>query len=696
METFLKRYSDIALAALVVAIVAMMIVPLPTLALDMLLTLNLTIAVTLLMVSLYIPSALQISAFPSLLLITTLFRLALNVSSTRLILLHADAGEVISAFGNFVVQGNYLVGGVIFLIITLIQFIVIAKGSERVSEVSARFTLDAMPGKQMSIDADLRAGAYDTEEARNKRAELQKESKLYGAMDGAMKFVKGDAIAGLIITAINLVAGMAVGMLMAKMEAGEAAQTYLLLAIGDGLMSQVPALLISTTAGIIVTRVSVEDDEGHLGEDIFGQLVAQPKAMGMAAVLLGGLAVVPGLPTVPFLTMGALVGGVSFALLRGGRAGEAEWTREEMEAVEAIEQQAEQGARQARSMLAAVTPVTLEIGPALGALLEEQGRDAWLKGMIPLMREGIFKELGVKIPGVRVRSHSSSCQAHGFRVLIEEVPVVVDEWRRGAVFVRESTERLAPFEVAPQPAPKPVSGVPASWVGQEHGAMLREAGFSVADAADYVMLRLTESLKTYAKEFVSIQQVRQSLDQLEELYPALVEEVVPSLVSLTDLAEVLRRLVAEEISVRNMPRILETLADRAEGVDGPLLLAEEARAGLSRYITHKYTGGDGTLVVYVVDREIEETIEGAVRRTDGGHYLALPPDTSREILDAVHRSVGGDVERGNQPIILTRQSIRSYASRLFRLEVPAAVVLSYQELDPALHLQPIDTIRVGV
>jgi len=345
MRAALTRYSDIGLAALVIGIVGMMIVPLPTFVLDMLLTLNFTIAVTLLMVSLYIPDALKISAFPSILLITTLFRLALNVSSTRLILLQADAGQVIASFGNFVVQGNYVVGAVIFLILTLIQFLVIAKGAERVSEVGARFTLDAMPGKQMSIDADLRAGAFDLDEARRRRNLVQKESKLYGAMDGAMKFVKGDAIAGVIMTAINITAGIIIGVLQRDMPVTDAAQTYTLLTIGDGLVSQIPALLIATTAGIIVTRVSSEDEDMHLGGDIFGQLMAQPKALAITAALLVGLGAIPGLPVVPFFLMAIIVGSIAYGLFAAQRMPADDLTEEEEARVEQVTEQAKESAR---------------------------------------------------------------------------------------------------------------------------------------------------------------------------------------------------------------------------------------------------------------------------------------------------------------------------------------------------------------
>lgn len=694
IQEFLTKNSDLALAFMVTAIIGMMIVPLPSFLLDMLLTLNITIAVTLLMVSLYVPGAIEISTFPSLLLVTTLFRLALNVSSTRLILLYADAGEVISSFGNFVVQGNYVVGAVIFLILTLIQFLVIAKGSERVSEVAARFTLDAMPGKQMSIDADLRAGAFDLDEARRRRALVQKESKLYGAMDGAMKFVKGDAIAGIIMTSINIIAGMIVGIVMLDMPAAEAAGTYTLLTIGDGLVSQIPALLISTSAGIIVTRVGGGDDDGHLGGDIFRQIVAQPKALAIAAVVLGLLGIIPGLPTVPFLLMGTVVGLAAWGLMRAGPLGEGELTQEQAQQVEEVEEEAKSGARQARAMIPALTPLALDIGSALASEIAGE-REEWLRGMVPSMREGVFHEIGVKVPGVRVRTGARHCGARQFMISLDEVPVDMGEVPRGSVLVNEDPASLEVFEITAQPTRHPVTGQPAAWIDKDDRQTVESAGYSTWDAAAYMLLRLTATLKENASEFVGLQQVQQMLDQLEGPYPASVQEVIPKLIALPELTNILRRLAEEGISLRNLPRILEVLSERAQNIKDPVELTEEVRAGLSRYITHKYAGHDGTVVVYVVDRDVEEMISKAVRKTPQGSFLALAPTDTQAILAGVRAQLEGDVAAGRAPIVLTDQAVRRYLRKLVSLEMPQATVLSYQELDPALRIQPIGRIEAS-
>lgn len=694
IRDFLAQYSDVALAGLVIGIIGMMIIPLPTQLLDLLLTLNITVAVTLLMVSLYIPRALDIAAFPSILLITTLFRLGLNISTTRLILLHADAGEVVDSFGNFVVQGNFVVGAVIFLIITIIQFIVIAKGSERVSEVAARFTLDAMPGKQMSIDADLRAGAFDLNEARRRRAEVQRESQLFGSMDGAMKFVKGDAIAGIIITAINIVAGLIIGILQQGMGAAEAAQTYTLLTIGDGLVSQIPALLVSITAGVIVTRVADDLEDSHLGEDIFTQLTNQPKAIAIAAGLLLILGIIPGLPMVPFLMMGGVVGFVAYGLMNGIDPEAADLTEQEAEEVEQVEEEAKEGAAQAKALIPAVTPLTLEVGNALSEAIAGE-REEWLREMIPSMREGIFFELGVKIPGIRVRTGSRGAPPWGFSIAIDEVPVDHGEFPEGKVLVNESVRGLDIFEVEADEARHPVSNEEAAWIPVDQQDMIEEAGYSTWDGAGYILLRMTAVLKKQAHDFVTIQQVQGMLDQLEGPYPALVQEVVPKLIGRQELTEILGRLAEEDISLRNLPKILQILAERAKNIKDPLMLTEEVRAGLSRYITNKYAGPDGSVVVYVIDREIEETVEGAIRQGDSGTFLALPPDVSREILDAAKQEMQRDVEAGRTPILLTNQDVRRYIKKLVSLEVDDVVVLAYGELEPSLQIQPIGKISTS-
>ncbi|HTB61628.1 MAG TPA: flagellar biosynthesis protein FlhA, partial [Polyangia bacterium] len=508
----LSRYADLALAGLVVAIVGMMIVPLPTPLLDLLISVNIAAAVTLLLVAIYVSDALKIATFPTLLLLTTLFRLALEVSATRLILLRADAGEVIRAFGNFVVAGNLVVGAVIFLILTMIQFLVVSKGSERVAEVAARFTLDAMPGKQMSIDAELRAGHIDHNEARRRRAALARESQLFGSMDGAMKFVKGDAIAGIVVLAVNIVGGLVIGIVQRGMDAGTAAHTYTVLTIGEGLVAQIPALIISTSAGIIVTRVASEEEGGHLGRDIGLQIMAQPKALAIAAGLLALLAIVPGLPTVPFLTLALILGAVAWKLLRTA-APAAETAATGPAGAAVARAGAPRGAAADEALLSPLlTPIAVEVSAELGAYL-----DGFASEVVPRLRERLFAELGLPLPAVRLRVGASALAEGAFVIRLNEVP-------------------LARGEIA-----RDDWGAAGARLGDEVLALLRR----------------------YGHELFGLEEAQALLDALERTHPALVREVVPKLVSLVLFTDIARRLVEEGISLRNLRDILGALAEWA-------------------------------------------------------------------------------------------------------------------------------------
>ncbi len=620
---FLRRWSDIVLAALVVGIVAMMIVPLPTPLLDLLLTLNISIGVVLILVSLYIPDGLSIASFPTILLVTTLFRLALNVSSTRLILLQADAGEVIRSFGQFVVRGNYVVGAVVFLILTLIQFLVIAKGGERVSEVAARFTLDAMPGKQMAIDAEQRAGAIDPGEARRRRKHLQRESQFYGAMDGAMKFVKGDAVAGIIITVINILGGLAIGVLQRDMSAGDALRTYGLLTIGDGLVSQIPAILISTAAGLVVTRVASEDPDSSLGADIGAQIFGQPKAIAVAAVFLIGLSLVPGLPTVPFLAIGVLAGVLARGLYRAKRpsavAGATEGDRE----------------RQKREApMPVVVPVEVSVADDL---VEDEALDAALARV----RAELFAELGVPIAPIRMTVRGTGLAAGRYIIRLQEVP-------------------------------------------------MGEGSTSGDGSADASAAHVGAVLRRHAHEMPGIDEVQSLLDALERAYPTVVRSAVPKPVGLQLLTDVLRRLVEEGVSIRNLREILQTLVVVAPGERDPVMLTEHVRAGLRRQLTYRHTRGAASLGAYVLTPEIESAVRESIQRTATGNYLAIDPEISKDIVAAVKRGVSGTTS----PVLVTQADVRRYVRRLLELDLPDLAVLSFQELSPEVTVQPV--ARIGV
>ena len=647
----LARYSDLALAGLVVAIVGMMIVPLPTPLLDLLISVNIAAAVVLLLVAIYVSDALKIATFPTLLLLTTLFRLALEVSATRLILLQADGGEVIRAFGNFVVAGNLVVGAVVFLILTMIQFIVISKGSERVAEVAARFTLDAMPGKQMSIDAELRAGHIDHNEARRRRAALARESQLFGSMDGAMKFVKGDAIAGIVVLAVNIIGGLVIGIVQRGMDVAAAARTYTVLTIGEGLVSQIPALVISTSAGIIVTRVASEEEGGHLGRDIGMQVMAQPKAIAIAAGLLVLLAIVPGLPGPPFLTLAAVLGFVAWRLLRTPAAG--------TEAAPSAGADAGTSAPAARGQaprageaapVPVLTPIAVEVAGELGALVGPRGPgDAgpFLTEIVPALRERLFAELGLPLPVVRLRPGVAGLAPTAFVIRLNEVPL-----GRGDI-PREAWE---------------------------------EAGARLGD-------QVLALVRRYGHELFGLEEAQGLLDALERTHPALVREVVPKLISPVLLTDVLRRLVEEGISLRNLRDILGALAEWAPQERDPVALTEHVRGALRRAITYKHAGDAGVLAAYLLDPMIEDAIRDGIQKTAAGSYLALEPQISRDIIAAIGRAIGP--EGANGTVLLTGVEIRRYVRRLVEVEHPGLAVLSFQELAPEAQIRPIARISVG-
>ncbi|XXF81639.1 type III secretion system export apparatus subunit SctV [Myxococcaceae bacterium GXIMD 01537] len=699
-NSFLNKYSDIVLAVVVVAIIGMMIIPLPTLLLDVLLTLNISISVVLLLISLYVPAALHLSVFPTLLLITTMYRLALAISTTRLILLTGDPGEVVEAFGHFVVQGNFVVGAIIFLILTVVNFIVISKGSERVAEVAARFTLDAMPGKQMSIDADLRAGSIDMEAGKKKRRDLERESQLFGAMDGAMKFVKGDAIASIIITVINIIGGLVIGVLQKGMEVGAAAQKYTLLTIGDGLVNMIPAILISTCAGIIVTRVGGEEEGAHLGKDVGTQLFAYPKAIAIAAGMLTVMGIIPGMPTIPFLMMAGAAGLGAWKMLKGQKDAEAA----EANAGSATEMEngtptsSEPAPKEpinpdSELFVPVVTPIVLEVSDSLVPYVDSrQDNGKFLFELIPFMRDGLFVELGVRFPGVRARGNGG-LPPGAYTIQINEVPVVTGQATLGHILVNDTVDRLKLMNIQGFEAVNPATRQPAAWVPEQHKDTLEAAGLTTWDVPGYIILHLASVLRRNARDFLGVQEVQSMLEQLEKAFPAIVKEVVPKVVNVIKLADILGRLVEEEISIRDLRGILQALADYGQIEADNVMLTEHVRAAQRRYISNKYARGTGTLVVYLLDPQIEEAIRSSIKRTSAGTHLALEPELAQEIVQAVRAECGHLPPSAARPCILTAMDIRRYVRKLLEYEFnPPFSVLSYQELAPDLNIQPVARI----
>lgn len=693
-NNLLSKYSDLILAALVISVLGMIIVPLPPWLLDFLISTNLATAVIILLAALYISDALKIAAFPTILLMTTLYRLSLNIAGTRLILSEGYAGEVIHAFGSFVVAGNYVVGGILFVIVTLVNFIVIAKGAERVSEVGARFTLDAMPGKQMSIDADLRAGIINMEQAVERRQTLHRESQLYGAMDGAMKFVKGDAIAGIVITIINIIGGFIIGVVQRGLTFPEAVRTYSLLTIGDGLVAQIPALVISVAAGVVVTRVASEHKESNLGRDIVQQITANPKAIGIAAFLFFLLGLIPALPKVPFFLMSAILGSMVF-LLRRGREQAAQKMMETPKEDVVKKAVAKQGDQLPFIMPA---PISLEVGSDTIPFVDDsQDGGRFINELIPLLRHGLYYELGVNFPGIQVRGQTVDMHPEAYVININEIPVAKGKVEKGCILVGESLEQLQLFNITGKETLHPIDNSVVSWIGEEYKEVATQAGFRMWDVGEYLILHLSYILRRHAHEFLGVQEVQTMLNELEKSHPALVKELVPKVITVLQLSEVFQRLVQEDVSVRDLKNVFATLAQWGEVERDVVALTEHVRAGLKRYITHKYAGQTGSLAVYLLDPEIEEMIRGAIRKTDKGNYLALEPEVTQEIVEAVGKEIAGHPlpAGAKPPVILTISEVRRYFRKIIELEFPQLAVLSYQELAENLRIQPIAKIAIN-
>ncbi|MBI4237078.1 MAG: type III secretion system export apparatus subunit SctV [Deltaproteobacteria bacterium] len=693
VNDFIARFSDLAFAIMIVLVVGMILIPLPPMALDVLLGLSVGLAVIILMVALYISNALQIASFPTILLVATLYRLSLNISSTRLILAHGYAGEVIQRVGNITTGGNFIVGVILFIIITLINFIVIAKGAERVSEVAARFTLDALPGKQMSIDADLRAGIINMEQAIERRALLHRESQMYGAMDGSMKFVKGDAIAGIIIILINIIAGFIIGIMQRGLSAGESLKLYTLLTVGEGLVQQIPALLISVSAGIVVTRVASDEKAWHgLGQEIVTQITAFPKAMLVAGGMLFALAFL-GMPPAPFILLSVVVTGFALFLMRAK-----EQVKEEVAETprqDVVKQAVQRHGDQLPFIMP--MPISLEVGSSLIPFVDDkQDGGRFINELIPLLRHGLYYELGVNFPGIQVRGQTVDMELEAYIINIHEVPVAQGKVMKGCILVGESLEQLGLFNITGTETIHPIDGSVVTWISEEHKDVAMQAGFRMWDVAEYLILHLSYILRRHSHEFLGLQEVQTIVNELEKTHPALVKELVPKVVTLLQLTEILQRLVQEDLSIRDLKSVFSTLAQWGEVERDTLMLAEHVRAGMKRYITHKYAGPSNTLAVYLLDPEIEDMVRNAIRRTEKGNYLALEPDMMQEIVEAVGKEIASHPfpPGARPPVILTTAEVRRYFRKIVELEFPQLAVLSYQELAENLRIQPIARVRI--
>ncbi len=681
----LSRYGDVFLVGAIAAMVGMMIVPLPTWLLDILLTVNITAAVTVLMVSIYISGPTQIASYPTLLLITTLYRLSLDISATRLILLQADAGEVIRSFGNFVVQGNFVVGAVIFLIITLVQFIVITKGSERVAEVAARFTLDAMPGKQMSIDADMRAGIIDFQQARTRRDSLARESQFYGAMDGAMKFVKGDAIASIIITVVNIAGGLVIGVVMNGMGVKDAVQTYSILTIGNGLVSQIPALLISISAGMVVTRVASDTPDSNLGKDVASQIVAQPKAIAITAGLLLLLALTPGLPKIPFFLLAALTGSIGYGLFRAK-----DILQEKAKAAQPVQAEMLKGPE-----FSVTVPIVLNVSQDLTSAIDLAGVEGQLfYEKLAAVRKSLYYEGGVMFPAIHVLGNNPFSPGL-YEIWLNEVPSATGEIRPDRVLVDASAKKLAVFNIGAEETRNPATGRPASWVPKANAERAKATGNQVWDTHEILLMHLTHFLRKNAREFIGVQEAQIIAARAREFYPTLVDELVPKPLSYQQLAEVLQKLVDEQVSIRDLKTIFQSLGEIAREEGDVLVLSEHVRVALKRKICYQLSGGKPMLFVYQLDPEIEEMFRNSVRQGSRGAYLAMDAPSIQRIVDATRAQIGDLPSTAQKPVVLTDGDIRRFVKRLLDYHFPDLSVLSYDQLTQTIDVQPLAVVSLS-
>jgi len=675
------KIRDLSILVGIIGVVLMMVVPIPTWLLDVLLVLNISIALMILLIAMNTTDALHFSIFPTMLLITTVFRLSLNISTTRLILRDANAGHVVETFGNFVAGGQLAIGFVVFLILVVVQFIVITKGSERVAEVAARFTLDAMPGKQMSIDADLNAGMINEQQARERREKIEKESDFYGAMDGASKFVKGDAIASIIIVMINLIGGFIIGMAIHGMSLTNSLSTYAVLSIGDGLVSQIPALLISTATGIIVTRAA---SEGNMAADMSTQFFRYPRLLYIVAgtvALLGIATPIPFITTMPYAAILAIAG---YRLQKN-------LARREEEEQMLVEEKEIEEVRSPESVLSLlqVDPIEFEFGYGLIPLADtQQGGD--LLDRIIMIRRQCALEMGLIVPVIRIRDN---IQLKPNEYVIKMKGNMV---ARGELLLHHYLAMSPGFEddsVTGIETQEPAFGLPALWIDEVTKERAELAGYTVVDPPSVVATHLTEVIKKYAHELIGRQETKALVDSVKETYPALVEELIPSIVGIGDVQKVLAKLLKEKISIRDLVTIFETLADYGKYTKDPEVLTEYVRQSLSRQITQQFAQQSEPLKVITLSPTVEKKIADAVQQSDQGSYLAMDPTSSQSIYQRLSEQVNRLVQSGQQPIVLTSPTIRMYLRQLLERSLQDIPVLSYSELEPNIEVQSVGVVN---
>ncbi|MBP7652023.1 flagellar biosynthesis protein FlhA [Candidatus Dependentiae bacterium] len=680
----LLKNGDLLVALGVIAIVIMLVIPIYTWMLNVLLTISIAIGLIIILSVTYLKKPADFSIFPSLLLITTLFRLALNVSSTRLILLEGRQGVegVITAFGDFVVGGNYIVGIVIFLILVIIQFMVIVKGSTRVAEVAARFTLDAMPGKQMAIDADLNSGAITEQEADKRRKEIRREADFYGAMDGASKFISGDVIAGLIITVINILGGWAIGVWMRQEALTEAAKTYTLLTIGDGLVAQIPALLISVATGIIVTRAASDND---MGSELTSQLTQQPKVLYITAGALLGLGIFTPLPTLPMSVVAVIIGGVGFGMSGILKNRESEDVKKKSDSAKEEVRQPENVAS-----LIQVDTMELEIGYGLIPLVApEQGGD--LLERITLLRRQSALDYGIIVPPIRIRDNMQ-LRPNAYVIKIKGVEIAGGEVYPDKFLAMNPgniAEKLQGIETI-----EPAFGLPATWITDNQREQAELLGYTVVDPPSIIATHLTEIIKRNAHELLDRKSMNTLLAKVKEEYAQLVDEVIPTILSISDVQKVLQYLLKEGIPIKNLPAIFEILADKGRTVKDPRILTEYVRLGVSRQICSMLLSQDGRLNVITLSPQLEKELADNVRESQEGNFISLDPVKLQRLLSKLGETINTVVEKGLQPVILVAPNIRPYFKDLTERTAPGLIVLSYNEIVSNVEVQAVGMVTM--
>ncbi|MGA1823016.1 MAG: flagellar biosynthesis protein FlhA [bacterium] len=686
-EKIANNQVDFVIPLGVIGILTIMIIPLPPPLLDLFLTFDVSLGILSLLVAMYVMDPLDFSIFPSYLLIVTLFGLSLNVASTRLILLNGDqgilaAGHVIKSFGSFVIGDNYVVGMIVFIILVIINFLVITKGAERVAEVSARFTLDAMPGKQMSIDADLNAGLIDEKEAKERRVRIAQEAEFYGAMDGAIKFVKGDAIAQIIIAFTNILGGFIIGMFQKRMSIGDAATTYIILTVGDGLVSQIPALIISTAAGIVTTRAA---SGSNIGQDITKQLLLHPKAIGLTAVVLIGFGIIPGMPTMSFIGLGLLAAVLSWVTYRH---------QKNIIVAAQKEQKAIESSQKTEGQLigpASLDPLGLEVGSRLVPLIDQRQGGELLE-RITAIRKRYASEMGFVFPHIHIRDNLQ-LSPNAYNILLRGEVIGQGSLMLGHVLAMNPDSDT--IQIDGIPTKDPTFGLSAWWVPQSEAKKVKAKGVTVVDLSTIIATHFNEIINQYAHELLTRQEVQALIDRVVETDPKVVEELIPNLLTLGQLQKVLQNLLHEQISIRDLTTILETCADFATQTKDPELLTEFVRAKLARSISRKYEDKNGKITALIVDQKLEDVITKSIQNQESGSYLALDPMTSQKLIQKIKQLIETKVPNQLYPLLLCSSVIRRHLKQLIHQFIPNLAILSYNEISPRSQIEAVGMVELN-